>query len=275
MSFNFATCRNVPPNNFFLNPPFDNSIRPWSRARGFQCLTNVNSEDLNMRRKAEILKYKNNNANMSSKQLYSRRARGIGVEQKAWGTQPFISGNTTITFDNKAINSLTNPNIRNLKRVENILICPSKTNPICNPSSNSDVPGNKILCFDKNIPLVGYNESISYSKIGTSWPQRSWEPGDEGFPVGKIGSRDFIDENPIIISTEKNSNEINEKNSNEINDKNSNPNNSKNNENTNNIYYELLLDNMLNNMLDDMLENTNHKNKFSNAKQFFKFPDDY
>jgi len=145
MSFNFATCRRVPPSNFFPNPPNDGSERPWSRARGFQCLDNFTHDEINMRRKAEILKYKNNNANLSKKQIYSRRARAIGVEQKAWGTQPFINGNT-------------NPNIRKLERFQNILICPSKKNPICNPSTNSDVPGNKELCYDKTIPLVGYNE---------------------------------------------------------------------------------------------------------------------
>ena len=188
MSFNFATCRRVPPNNFFPNPPSDGSKRPWSRAIGFQCLNNFTNEQLDMRRKAEILKYKNNNANLSKKQIYSRRARGIGVEQKSWGTQPFISGNTIITSNNKSINGNSNLNIRNLQRIENILICPSKKNIICNPSSNSNVPGNKELCYDKSVPLVDYKEELTYSKIGTTWPQRSWEPGDKGFPVGKIGS---------------------------------------------------------------------------------------
>ena len=219
MSFNFATCRRVPPSNFFPNPPIDGSERPWSRARGFECLDSFTDEQLNMRRKAEILKYKNNNANLSKRQIYSRTARAIGVQQKAWGTQPFISGNTTITFDNKSINSNTNPNIRNLKRIENILICPSKKNPICNPSSNSDVPGNKELCYDKTVPLVGYKERISYSKIGTTWPQRSWEPGDNGFPVGKIGSgniytNNIINDNPNVNNTNPNVNNSNSKNNN-------------------------------------------------------------
>ena len=192
MSFNFAICRRVPPSNFFPNPPIDGSERPWSRATGFQCLDSFTNDQLNMRRKAEILKYKNNNANLSKKQIYSRRARAIGVEQKSWATQTFISGNVTITSDNKSINTNSNPNIRNLERIENILKCPAKKNPICNPSSNSDVPGNKELCYDKSVPLVGYKEEISYSKLGTTWPQRSWEPGDKGFPVGKIGSGDNI-----------------------------------------------------------------------------------
>ena len=180
MSFNFSICRKIPPNNFFPNPPFDGSERPWSRARGFQSLNTFTNDQLNMRRKAEILKYKNNDANLSKKQIYSRRVRGIGVEQKSWASQPFISGNTTIIFDNKSINSNSNPNIRNLQRVENILICPSKKNSICNPASNSDVPGNKKLCYDKTIPLVGYKEQISYSNIGTKWLQDSYLPDNIG-----------------------------------------------------------------------------------------------
>lgn len=213
MSFNFATCRRVPPSNFFPNPPSDGSKRPWSRAIGFQCLDSFTDEQLDMRRKAEILKYKNNNSNLSKKQIYSRRARAIGVEQKSWATQPFISGNVTITFPNKSINTNSNPNIRKLERIENILICPSKKNPICNPSSNSDVPGNKELCYDKTVPLVGYKERISYSKIGTTWPQRSWEPGDNGFPVGKIGSGNIYTNN-INNDNPNNSNNTNTKNNN-------------------------------------------------------------
>ena len=47
MSFNFATCRRVPPRNFFPNPPIDGSERPWSRATGFQCLDSFTDEQLN------------------------------------------------------------------------------------------------------------------------------------------------------------------------------------------------------------------------------------
>jgi hypothetical protein len=50
MSFNFATCRRVPPRNFFPNPPIDGSERPWSRAMGFQCLDSFTDEQLNMRK---------------------------------------------------------------------------------------------------------------------------------------------------------------------------------------------------------------------------------
>ena len=275
MSFNFATCRRVPPINFFPNPPIDGSERPWSRARGFQCLDSFTDEQLNMRRKAEILKYKNNNANLSKRQIYSRTARAIGVEQKAWGTQPFISGNTTITFDNKTINTKTNPNIRNLKRVENILICPSKKNPICNPSSNSDVPGNKELCYDKTVPLVGYKERISYSKIGTTWPQRSWQPGDNGFPVGKIGSGNIYTNN--IINDNPNVNNTNSKNNNS---------NSKNNNSTRNLKQEEInnqkiinIEKRINKVNEEKTNNNIlsiiSKNNLFDYDDFFYYPEEY
>jgi hypothetical protein len=269
MSFNFATCRRVPPSNFFPNPPIDGSERPWSRATGFQFLDSFTDEQLDMRRKAEILKYKNNNANLSKRQLYSRRARAIGVEQKTWATQPFISGNTTVTFDNKSINSNTNPNIRNLKRIENILICPSKKNPICNPSSNSDVPGNKELCYDKTVPLVGYKERISYSKIGTTWPQRSWQPGDNGFPVGKIGSgniytNNIINDNPNVNNTNPNINNTN----------------SKNNNSTRNIKQEEINNQKIINKVNEEKTNNNilsiiSKNNLFDYDDFFYYPEDY
>lgn len=254
MSFNFTTCRRVPPRNFFPNPPNDGSKRPWSRATGFQCLDGFTDEQLDMRRKAEILKYKNNNANLSKRQLYSRRARAIGVEQKTWATQPFISGNTTVTFDNKSINSNTNPNIRNLKGIENILICPSKKNPICNPSSNSDVPGNKDLCYDKTVPLVGYKERIGYSKIGTTWPQRSWEPGDNGFPVGKIGSGNIYTNNI---------NNVNPNNSN-----NTNPNN---NNSSRNLKKQEINEEKTNNNILSIIS----KNNLFDYDDFFYYPEEY
>ena len=278
MSFNFATCRRVPPINFFPNPPIDGSERPWSRATGFQCLDSFTDEQLNMRRKAEILKYKNNNANLSKKQIYSRRARAIGVEQKSWATQPFISGDVTITFDNKSINSNSNPNIRKLERVENILICPSKKNPICNPSSNSNVPGYKELCYDKTVPLIGYKERISYSKIGTTWPQRSWEPGDNGFPVGKIGS-DNVD-NTDVDNTDADNKDIDNVN-NYISTKNI----------SENITIENIYENQINN-IEKSIDKTNeenineeninndilniiNKNDIIHCNDFYNYPEEY
>lgn len=188
MSFNFNNlCIRQPPVGFFPNPPFDGSERPWTRAAGQLCL-NIPSNQLDMRRKAEILKYKNNNSNLSSKRILARKLSSIGVEQKAWATQPFISNSNKITPQNKAINTLTNFNIRNLPQNGFTLLCNDNQGIICKPTYFSNVPGNSILCYDKNIPLVNFKENFTYSNIGTTWPQRSWQPGDNGFPVGKIGN---------------------------------------------------------------------------------------
>ena len=153
MSFNFTTCR-----NFFSNPSFDPLNRPWSRQESFQNVHNFTFEEINMRKKAEILKYKNNNINLSKKALYARKAKALGVEQKSWSTQ-------SLNYNN------TNPNIRNLEQYKNTLICPLKKYPICNNSANSNVPGKIALCYDNKVPLINYNEKLSYSKIGTTWPQ--------------------------------------------------------------------------------------------------------
>lgn len=58
-----------------------------------------------------------------------------------------------------------------------------------NSSTASDVPGNPIeLYLDPNVPLTGYIVQQTYSAGGTKFPQSSWAPGDDGFPVGKSGN---------------------------------------------------------------------------------------
>lgn len=136
------------------------------------CLTNP---VIQMRRKAEILKYKKNSSNITKSQNWSQIVNGVGKYSKqVWATQ----GTT-----------YTNPNVFNLEQQGNILICQS--NPvICNPSSSSDVPGPVIeICDDPSVPLVGYVQPIrTKTNIGFKWPQRSWRTGDMGFPRGKAGS---------------------------------------------------------------------------------------
>ena len=137
------------------------------------CLTNP---VIQMRRKAEILKYKNNSSNITKAQNWSQIVNGVGkYSNQSWATQG---------------TAYTNPNVFNLEQQGNTLICQS--NPvICNPSSSSDVPGPVIeICDDPSVPLVGYVQPIrTKTNIGFKWPQRSWRMGDMGFPRGKAGSQ--------------------------------------------------------------------------------------
>jgi hypothetical protein len=137
------------------------------------CLTNP---DAAMRRKAEILKYKQNNSNISKSQYFSLLAKGNGpYAKRAWGNQ----GDRN-----------TNPNISGLPQDGNTILCNSSSNIICNPTSSSDVPGPVMnLCYNPATPLVGYMQpNRKKTNIGFKWPQRGWNIGDMGFPRGKAGS---------------------------------------------------------------------------------------
>ena len=136
------------------------------------CLTNP---IMSLRRKAEILKYKKNSAGFTKKQNFSLAIKGNGpYAKRVWANQ-----NDTIST----------PNISGLPVQGNTIICNS--NPIvCTPTSSSDVPGPVInLCYDPTVPLIGYSQpNRTRVNIGFKWPQRAWQIGDMGFPVGKAGS---------------------------------------------------------------------------------------
>jgi hypothetical protein len=151
----------------------------WTYCSGSILLTpavaGLTQEDLNMRRKAEILQYKKNNSNMSKKQLWARTIKGHGPNRnRTWATQ-------------SADGTYTNPNMDNLARSGFTLRCPGRPNN-CAPTTNSDVPGKQmLLCMRPDIPLTNYIVNRTYLAGGTKWPQTAWKPGDNGFPVGKAG----------------------------------------------------------------------------------------
>ena len=149
--------------------------RVWSRA-AFNCMTVSSAEryQLDMRRKAEILKYKGNSAKLTKKQQWSQMVNGGGpLGKKVWATQNDLG---------------SNPNIFNLPLVKNTLVCAGIPLVQCSPSTACDVPGEStILCYDPTVPLVNYIVQRTYLAGGTKFPQTCWSPGDDGFPVGKAG----------------------------------------------------------------------------------------
>ena len=135
----------------------------------------ISSPAYSMRRKAEILQYKQNSSQLSEKTKYSLMVQGKGpYAKRAWGNQGDRG---------------TNPNISGLPQEGNTIICNSSP-VICNPTSSSDVPGPITnLCYDPSVPLVGYVQpNRTKVNIGFRWPQRGWSIGDMGFPVGKRGN---------------------------------------------------------------------------------------
>jgi len=147
--------------------------RLWSRAI-MSCITSAPVNALNMRRKAEILKYKANSAQLTKKQKWAQMVHGGGpLAKKVWATQNDLG---------------SNPNIENLPLVGNVLQCNGPPLVQCSPSTACDVPGPTTqLCDDPNVPLTNYIVQRTYLAGGTKFPQTCWAPGDNGFPVGKAG----------------------------------------------------------------------------------------
>ena len=146
---------------------------PSDAFTGGACLTDPATA---MRRKAEILKYKNNRSDLSKSRLFSLVAQGKGpYAKRSWGNQN---------------DSGSNPNISGLPQQGNTIICNSPA-ILCAPTSSSDVPGPIMnLCYDPTVPLIGYIQpNRKRVDIGFKWPQKGWSIGDMGFPVGKAGSQ--------------------------------------------------------------------------------------
>ena len=141
--------------------------------------TYITPEQLDMRRKAEIFLYKKNANDQTKKQKYSLIAKGINIYKKrSWATQSEY---------------YTNPNVNGLPQVGETLTCGDVTIlQNCSPTTNNDVPGPIMnICYDQTIPLTNYVTRRIYTFNGTKFPQTAWQPGDNGFPIGKAGKGRF------------------------------------------------------------------------------------
>ena len=148
---------------------------PWSRAGGNNC-PNCDSNygyaacgekgqpystyALDQRRKAEILKYKINGAQLSPALFYSMISRNAFTRKKSWATQ-------TQTYTNPNVNNL--PEIKNASDETVALQC-NKPPVLCSLTSDSDVPGPVIpLCIDESVPLYNYKMQVTNS-FGGKYP---------------------------------------------------------------------------------------------------------
>jgi hypothetical protein len=179
-----------PPSGCDWNPDLSGQTTIWSRYNG-DCtdLSGVGANDqplssngynLSEKRKAVIFQYKNNNINMSSKQLYSRLARGIGRQR----------GSTFATQSD----SYTNANTKNLQNVNvntGPLLCPN-SRVISAYTSQNNTPGPKMLITNyPNAPLYNYRVRRTYSAGNTKWPQYGPNTGQPRDPklAGNSGSK--------------------------------------------------------------------------------------
>ena len=132
--------------------------RVWNRFLiNNQFRQDVGDEAYQMRKKAEILKYKNNANNISSAQEYSQRVRGNRSVRGSFANQN---------------NVVTNPNIQNLEQQGNILIFPCDNTIKHTPVEASNVPpSNKVktLFLDKSIPTPELRVQRTYPTTPSDW----------------------------------------------------------------------------------------------------------
>ena len=143
----------------------------YTRARGECVPSNFTTEQLAMRRKAEVLQYKNN-ANftgaLTKAEKYSLVARRKGPNQRIYGTQT-----QTYTNPNSLDHKVTNPDslpvkmaYNNLNQISGSFIPKHREKcPIIKISTHSsDVPGPEMRLFmDENVPLTNYIVRRNYS----------------------------------------------------------------------------------------------------------------
>jgi hypothetical protein len=161
-----------------LAPDYNpNPTRMWSRVQSscslvISTITPAEVVALKMRRKSNILQYKENSSNLTKKQQYSLIAQGKWTNRtKTWATQCASSSENNTPVMSTSSN-YTNPNTYNLPRVGNTLICHSPAIK-CVPTSSSDVPGPIInICYDDSL-------STYYPKKNTIM-----NTSTNGFPKG-------------------------------------------------------------------------------------------
>jgi len=179
--------------------------RPWNRASNMFCMSNT-AKELDMRRKAEILKYKRTSTNSLTKaQSYAQLARGINpYKKKSWASQSYgppdssgfqtkpNTGNLAETYQNT---SETN-NIVKLTCTQSSTVTPMSTSKSDVPKSSTTPNG---LILDYSIPLTRYGFMNRTYKGGIGkWPLYAWDKNSNGFPIGKKGgatdsTKDYFD----------------------------------------------------------------------------------
>ena len=127
--FNFDFYATMPPRNWFRYiPPTPD-------------YTQNSVQELNMRRKAEILKYDRNETNrLTKKEKWAMIAKGKYNKKKGWNT-----------------------NINTLTSTDGLSFTCNGSTTKCGLTSSADVPGKiQTLCLDEDVPLYMYNVQRSF-----------------------------------------------------------------------------------------------------------------
>jgi hypothetical protein len=111
--------------------------RLWNRSQGDMCNENTSKMELDMRRKAEVLKYTNNTSKLTKKQQFSNVVNKTSTSNKKY---------------------YGNCKKRDLQKYT---------------SSSSNVPGQQELYYNKNVPLTRWIIQKQYNSGSEKWPQYS------------------------------------------------------------------------------------------------------
>ena len=137
----------------FHNIPLDYE-KNWSRVSNLDTgIENINTyglENLNIRRKAEILQYKNNDLKLTKNQKYVQFAKGIKTNRMptiATQGQKLVDSNVNnYPIEGNSIQIWKHPNYRSANKCGLLFTNGSSKN----------------ICLDTNIPLTNYIRRTSY-----------------------------------------------------------------------------------------------------------------
>ena len=184
-----------------------NPARVWSRVQN-RCSTDTADSnvdyakidyDRQMLLKGNILQYKKNSSNLTKNQRYTQIAKGMWTNRtKTWATQsdtytnPNNSSllrvnNTILDPSNNTFSSRSNPFNCPTTEIQDggNLVCNVVVNPctqevikrsvsqqLCNPTTDSDVPGQiQQLCWNDGTQTWYPRQRYTMGNSGTSWPE--------------------------------------------------------------------------------------------------------
>ena len=189
--------------------------------------------------KGNILQYKGNSSRLTKLQKYSQLAKGFGPNrQKVFATQSqtYTNPNTTgllrvnfstLPFPNQIVGApnnisgpyqygVSNPNgcLGASLQDGGSLVCGTLANPctgqiiksgatssiICNPSSDSDVPGYSILCWDNKAQTLFPRSRYFMNNSGNKWPEGYKGLVSAARPDAPVLTLDNFTENSATIS---------------------------------------------------------------------------
>lgn len=153
------------------NPPSGNYFRPWQRFQGNEvCNTTFTTEQLDMRRKAEVLQFRKNQSNISTKRNIANiiKTNASSRIRSQYATQPLYQTNQG-----------TNSNVDGLPRSGDSLLLPLCVGNNTGLTSESNVPGRLMrLTFDRNVPLTRH-VPVRRTYIGAEGSKFPFVGGDE------------------------------------------------------------------------------------------------